>query len=196
LGGFWQPGYTYSDANHDGIIEPNEVQVGANKYLGNPIPAQEVSLAPAVTVFRYFRIRALFDNHAVVASYNATENARCTMTAAQQNCASLYNPHTPLWEQARNVADLLGTDAGFVENAAFWKWRELSITATAPLSWAHTVHVRTLAFTVGGHNLHTWTKFTGLDPEATFNGPDNYTNTNFFTQPLLQYWTGRIDVTF
>ena len=196
LAGFWQPSYTYSDANHDGIIEPNEVHVGANKFYGSPIPAQEVSIGPAVTVYRYFRIRALFDNHAVVTSYNSTENARCTMTAPQQNCASLYNPKTPLWEQARNVADLLGTDAGFMENASFWKWRELSVTATAPLTWAQKAHVRGLSFTLGGHNLKTWTKFTGIDPEVTFNGPDNYTNTNFFTQPLLEYWTGRIDVTF
>lgn len=196
LAGFWQPSVTYSDANHDGIIEPNEVQIGAPRYLGSPIPEQEVSVGPSIVIFRNVRIRALFDNHAVVASYNSTENARCTLTATSQNCAALYNPHAPLWEQARNIADLDGSDAGFIEDASFWKWRELAVTYSAPESWARFARARALSFTIGGHNLKTWTKFTGLDPETTFNGADNYTNTNFFTQPLLEYWTGRIDISF
>jgi hypothetical protein len=112
------------------------------------------------------------------------------------NCYSAYFANAPLAFQARNVADFLGTDAGFIENASFWKWRELTITATAPATWAHAFHLRALSATLGGHNLHTWTPFTGLDPEVTFFGQDNFITTNFFTQPLLTYWTGRINVTF
>jgi TonB-linked SusC/RagA family outer membrane protein len=197
LGGFWQNSFTYSDANHDGIIEPNEVTLAANaSYHGNPFPETEWTLGPSVTVFRYFRIGALFDFHGTVYNWNATENQRCTSVGGTANCYSAYFANAPLAFQARNVADFLGTDAGFIENASFWKWRELTITATAPNSWAHAFHLRALSATLGGHNLHTWTPFTGLDPEVTFFGQDNFITTNFFTQPLLTYWTGRINVTF
>jgi len=196
LGGFWQNTYTFSDANHDGIIEPGEVTLAANpSFVGNPFPQTQWSLGPSITVLRYFRVGALFDFHGVVFNYDGTENLRCSSLGGLANCFSAYSAKAPLAVQARNVADFLGSDAGFVQNASFWKWRELTITATAPNSWAHGLHVHNLSATLGGHNLHTWTPYTGLDPEATFFGQSNFLTTNFFTQPQLMYWTGRINVT-
>src|SRR5207248_1801254 len=54
----------------------------------------------------------------------------------------------------------------FVQNGSFWRLRELSATITAPERFAQRVGASALNLTVAGRNLHTWTKYKGLDPEA------------------------------
>jgi len=196
-GGFWQQTYTYNDANHDGIIEPNEITVSPNEsFRGEPFPGQLLSLNPTLLLFHHFRISTLFDNHAVVYTFNATLQFRCSLVNPFTNCQQAYDPHTSLKDQATVAADAVGSDAGFIQDAAFWKWRELSLTAFAPASWASYLHANSLSFTIAGRNLHTWTKYTGPDPETSFTGQANFTTTDFFTQPIVRYWTGRIDITF
>ena len=112
------------------------------------------------------------------------------------NCQWDYQKNTSIKNQQAVVGDFLGTDAGFIENAAFWKWREISLTMTAPDQWASSMHMRGVNFTIAGRNLHTWSPWQGSDPETNFNGSDNFTTTDFFTQPLVQTWIGRINIFF
>lgn len=196
LASFFQQSYTYSDKNHDGVITPDEVTVAtASTYKGNPFPNQLVSIAPSLTLFRYFKLSTLIDDRTVAYSFDGTRQFRCSLFQLR-NCQQDYDPKTPLKDQAVIAADAAGTDAGFIENAGFLKWRELSLTMTAPDRWASLAHVRALSFTVAGRNLRTWTKFKGVDPEVNFNGSDNFTVTDFFTQPLVRYWTGRVNISF
>jgi TonB-dependent starch-binding outer membrane protein SusC len=195
LAGYFQQQYTYSDLNHDGIIEPNEVKLAANAtYLGPSSPEQQLSFSPALTIFRYFRVATLIDSRNVVRAYNSTLSFKCDVRGFS-NCQYDYRGAT-LAQQAQVVANFLGSDAGFVENASFVKWRELSLTANAPDRWASTMRVRSLSFTLAARNLTTWTKYRGADPEILTNGADNFTGGEFFTQPLVRYWTGRFNITF
>jgi hypothetical protein len=60
--------------------------------------------------------------------------------------------------------------------------------------------VSALSFTIAGRNLRTWTKYTGADPEINSTpavaGSPQQAQSEFFTQPLIEYWTGRFDITF
>ncbi len=197
LGGFWQQAYTYADANKDGIIVPSEVTLAPTEtFRGNPFPETQLSLSPSLTVFRYFRVSTLFDHRGTSFTYNSTSQFRCSLVFPFTNCQAAFDPRTPLAAQAAVAADALGSDAGFLESTAFWKWRELSVTVSAPQDIASTLRLHSLAFTVAGRNLKTWTKYTGPDPETNFTGQARFDQTDFFTQPILQYWTGRFDLTF
>ena len=53
-----------------------------------------------------------------------------------------------------------------MEDASFFKLREISASYTLPERWAGAVGAQRATITVGGRNLHTWTDYTGLDPES------------------------------
>ena len=163
---------------------------------GNRDPAQFLSINPQLTVFKYFRISTLFDQQSDVVDYNISEELRCVDI---ENCQWDYDPHSSLKDQARIVAFDNGSQNGFLEDGSFWKWRELSVRATAPDEWTHRLRVTSLSFTVAGRNLRTWTKYTGVDPEVNYSGLTGaaaFAQQEFATQPLVRYWTGRFDITF
>jgi hypothetical protein len=89
-----------------------------------------------------------------------------------------------------------GTDAGYVEDASFWKLREVSLTVMAPKSMASRINASALSLTVAGRNLHTWTKYQGFDPELISAGGNNFATEDFLTMPPLRYFTVRLDVTW
>ena len=64
-----------------------------------------------------------------------------------------------------------GVDETCIEDGGFVKLREISVTYTIDAPWVQ----RSLGFTsidlrVAGRNLHTWTKYTGYDPETNLGG--------------------------
>lgn len=207
LGGYWQKPYTFADANGDGVLEVGdcpelggpggpgcEVQLGSEEvFLGTPFPKYEFSINTTFTLFRYFRLSGLLDRRSGFKLYNSTEQFRC---AVFTNCRAIQDPTAPIDQQARAIASMLGTDAGYMEDASFWKLREVSLTMTAPDAWSRRFGVNGLSLTVAGRNLHTWTNYTGLDPEINFTGAQNFTTADFLSQPPIRTWTARFNVTF
>jgi hypothetical protein len=54
----------------------------------------------------------------------------------------------------------------FASPATFAKLREVSLSYQLPTNWARRGGMNNAVFTVTGRNLHTWTNFTGIDPES------------------------------
>ena len=77
-------------------------------------------------------------------------------------CQDAFDPHTSLADQARIIASAMGSDAGFVEDASFWKLREVSVTVQAPDTWARRTGASRLSLTLAGRNLATWTELHGV----------------------------------
>ena len=48
----------------------------------------------------------------------------------------------------------------------FLRWRELSVTYTAPQTWAAKAGATDMQFTVSARNFALWTKYPGVDPEV------------------------------
>ena len=113
-------------------------------------------------------------------------------------CAANMDPHAPLAEQARFIAyRYYGSGYGYDEKADFIKWRELSITLAAPQRLADRLgFARNASVTFSGRNLHTWTNYTGLDPEVNEVGSSNLSQDEFNTQPPLRYYTVRLNFQF
>ena len=192
---FDRPILSFADANGDGLIGPDEVEVGDTAvFLGTPFPTREFSFNTDVTLMRWLRVSALLDYKGGHKLYNATEDFRC---AAVFVCNAIQNPAAPLDEQARAVADAVyGTVAGYMEDASFTKLRELSLTLTAPEAWRRPLGASALSLTLAGRNLKTWTDYTGLDPEVNYGGQLNFNTADFLTQPPVRYYIARVDVSF
>ena len=195
LGGFWQrPLLGYSDADNNGIITSGEVQLGESSvYLGNPMPREELTVNSGLTIRRNVRLSALLNYRGGFKVYNSTEQFRCAVIT---RCRTAFDPTAPLAEQARRIASMEGSDAGYIEDGSFWKLREAAVTLSAPERWASRLGRTALSLTIAGRNLATWTDYTGFDPELNFNGTSNFSTADFLTQPPVRYWTARVNASW
>jgi len=73
----------------------------------------------------------------------------------------------------------------FVEDGSFVKLRELAVTYTLDAAWLnHLVGFTSADIRFAGRNLHTWTKYSGLDPEASLGGAEFLTQGfDYFNSP-------------
>jgi TonB-linked SusC/RagA family outer membrane protein len=207
LGGFWDEPITFQDKNGDGIITrvncPNQAQVAGGPeceinvgkdatYLGNPFPTREWSITPRLTLFDWLQFGALIDHRGGFKIYNLTERFRCNFG----NCRAASDPNASLSAQAANLGQLMNTDAGYIEDGTFTKLREVSATLTAPRSLSERMKVQGATLTIAARNLHTWTNYTGFDPEVNSTPTGNFNTSDFLTQPPLRIWTARFNVAF
>jgi hypothetical protein len=183
----------YADANHDGVLSPAEVQLGTGQaFLGTPLPTEGAALTTALTWRRRIRVASLLEYRGGGSVLNDTEMMRCVWG----NCRARNDPTTPLRDQLAWAAWQAGSPAGWIERANFLKLRAVSVTLIAPAAWAQRVGGGEMTLTLAGRNLVTWTSYRGLDPEVTAAASQELSASDFFTQPLVRYWTARLDVSF
>jgi hypothetical protein len=165
----------WTDLNHDGIVELNEVSVDDSlSYVGSSQPTIMASLGTHLSLWHgVVTVGALFDYRGGFRILNTT--AFHVGVDAQADQAS-NDPHAPIWEQERDAAGILayssGLDgyappAGFYEDASYVRFRELSLTVALSDRLARLAHVKSLSITGAIRNLALWTPFTGGDPEVT-----------------------------
>jgi TonB-dependent starch-binding outer membrane protein SusC len=215
LGGYWDfKLVSFADKNGDGIISrvncptynntPNPQIVGGPAcevvlsdtavYLGNPLGRTELAVTPNVTLFNWLNIRALFDHRGGLTLNNSTEFFRCSASGAL--CQGIETKTASLLEQAKAISTRMGSRGAYMENANFTKLRELSFTVTLPQAFATSMKAGNASVTISGRNLHTWTNYTGLDPELNTSSSQNFNTADFLTQPPTKYWIGRVNLTF
>ena len=154
--GFWAVPYTFADANHDGVIEPDEITPGAPTYVGSTVPTHEASLASTVHLFkRSVHVSVLFDYRGgyVLPDQNSLYQG-LVFTARAQNVAG-----SSLSDQALATAALAGPGwpQGLADRVSAVRWRELSVTTALPVP-------RPVSVTLAVRNLALWTKYRG-DPD-------------------------------
>jgi len=154
---------------------------GLNSDLGKPTPDYTGAWGGTLTLFRNWRVYTLFEYKGGNYTYtcltcgfrNASTRARNTSASARVG-ATLQNPASTVdqrlaaaKEWVYSLAALTPYD-GLNQNspADFVRWRELSITYTAPNRFAARVGARDLALTLSGRNIALWTKYVGTDPEV------------------------------
>ena len=85
---------------------------------------------------------------------------------------------------------------GYIQTNSFTKLREVAVTLTLPKSLAARAGAGSANLTLAGRNLHTWTKYTGLDPEVNANAQSNFSTADFLTAPQVRYFTARLALSF
>lgn len=197
LNSYWLRAYAFDDADGNGIVTRNEITVGDTAvFIGPNLPVDEVALNTGIALFaRRLYVSAGFDYKGGHYQLNGTERIRCE---SRLNCDGLIDPAAPLWKQARVVAlreTAARTQYGFVESADFVRFRELSVTYEVPDNVAGRLGARRLSLTAAGRNLHVWTDYSGIDPEAGYFGGGDI-QTDFQTQAPPTYWTFRANLSF
>jgi len=222
-GAYFATPYTFNDANGDGKIVASEIKVDSSRFLivphtgvpvagrsldtlnvaflGPSLPTNTQTFSADLTIFRNLTFTTLFERRAGMKQLNETEYFRCINgTPGLGLCSARGNPNASLEDQARYLAAAvtIGTPFGYIEDATFVKWREMSVRLGAPESWGRrfpAIHGASLTF--AGRNLKTWTDYTGLDPEINETGANSQFNQGEFnTQPPVRYYTVRLDLSF
>jgi len=193
LYGWWdRPLLGFNDTNHDGIIEPGEVQVAAtSQFMGSTIPTRQLTLGGSAAVLGgVLTISTLLDHRG---GFVEPVNSLIYGCLFLSNCRAVNDPTAPLEDQARAVAAMGFNTGPYVVSGAFWRWRELSVTARLPARTARIIGARSMSVTVSGRNLALWTKFPGVDPEGSFN-PGTDVSGESLSAPPSRYLLLRVNL--
>ena len=140
------------------------------QFIGTPTPRTTGSIGNTFWIGKHLRLYGLVDFKRGHRVYNQNDALRCQGAAGAPLCRSNYYPleFDPVYlaEHVGSAAGL-GTIDQFFESGDFVKLRELSATVTVPQRFLRGVSAASI--TIAGRDLHTWTSFTGLDPEGNIN---------------------------
>lgn len=81
-----------------------------------------------------------------------------------------------------------------IQDGGYTKIRQVSLTYEIPKSLANKMKFAALSLTVFANNLHTWTKYDGVDPETSLSGPSNAQGMDFFNNPGIKNYGVRLNV--
>jgi hypothetical protein len=196
LFGLWGQTFTYSDKNGNNLIEANEVQYSDSAvFIGPTAPTHEFSLSPRLELLhRKLAIAAQFDHKDGMTKFYNTLRHRCQ---GGNSCPGLWDPTASLKDQAAAVADnQKSVYTGMFYNGEFTRFRELSISYQLPDALAAKIHSSRASLIGTGRNLHVWTAYPGIDPEATVGNADQRGNEEYFSTPPLRYFTLRLNLAF
>lgn len=186
----WLKPYHWADKNGDGILQVSEVIVDSARYSSGYNVARDIfSIQNGFDLFNHkVRINASFDYRGGGNTLDGTNNFDCPSNVPL-SCPETQDKNTPLWKQARAIAATYGTvigdtnsTTGVITNAVTeksglgyymslqaWKFRELSAVIQLPDMANHYLRsVNGSSIVFGVRNLHTWTQFSGVDPEVNF----------------------------
>jgi hypothetical protein len=151
-------------------------------YQGRAVPPVEGSFSSTVRFLQRFRFSTMVDFKTGYVKFDNNLRARCQVfrTCLENIEPEKYDPKVVAQMQTN------GTLVDFVINdAKYAKLRELSLSWDAPDTYLRRFGARGLSLSAALRNVHTWTKYTGPDPEDFFvsGGPGN--GSTFTDQSML-----------
>ena len=134
-------------------------------YLGRAIPPTEGSWTNTIRFLGNFRAYVMID---YATGYKRLDNNLRIRCQIFLTCLEYLQPDKTDPRQLVQMQSN-GTLRDFVINdSKYAKLREVSVSYDAPERFASRFGAHALSVTVSGRNLHTWTPYTGLDPESQF----------------------------
>jgi hypothetical protein len=175
-------------------VEGDQLTGDLAHYLGKPTPDWSGSFGGSVKFLSNFTVSTLFEyktgNYTINNLTDAFRNANALIGLNTPAAAEAERDYitggvdaggNPLNDGAVRLAALeqwvgellaLAPFPGLntIKQADFLRWREVSLTYSAPRTFVQGLGVRSLAFTVAGRNLAMWTVYDGVDPELNDGG--------------------------
>jgi hypothetical protein len=135
---------------------------------------------------RRLRLHALVDFKTGHRKFDLSTYGRCTTNA---RCRENFFPTE---FDARRIASI-STNGRLVDfaitDAGFAKLRELSAAYALPGRWAAMLRARSASVSLAGRELYTWTRYRGLEPEATYLGGTRGGNYGNYEQNMIPQLT-------
>ena len=146
---------------------PGTTNVQAPKvYFGHSLPTTEGAIT---STFRFSRFR-----YYVMADFqrgfNKLDNNLRIRCQLNSNCLETVFPERydpAIVAQVQNSGTLRNY---FIKPSSFTKLREMSLSYDAPERFASWMRAQSLSINATARNLHTWTTYTGIDPENSLGG--------------------------
>lgn len=157
------------------------------EFLGTDKPTFFGSVTADMTLFKRLTLSGMADWATGHLHENATRGFRIQFLTGDEYLRLVERPNggrTPAGDSLLNYVASLGSTAAYIEEADFLKIRELALTYALPDSWLSRFGLQSSTIRLAGRNLWTFTKYTGIDPETSWDGTDGFNNgSEFFTVP-------------
>lgn len=159
----------YLDVNGDGKI----TQAGDRTIVGN---SQPLFLAGLTNTFRYknFDLTVFLQSSYGNKIFNNTRaelELGTGFTGASSKLLDRWTPENTETDMHRAVEDPSPTLSDrFVEDGSYLRLKNLTFGYTLPATIATKAHIQNIRLYVSLQNWHTWTSYTGFDPEVSRNG--------------------------
>jgi TonB-linked SusC/RagA family outer membrane protein len=167
-----------SDDNKNGDV--------LDHFDGKPLPDFEGSFGGSITWRRNWRISTNFEyrggNYTISNLTSAFRTGsptnggnterRATVESIVQNPASTPQQRLDAAKEYWSSLNALSPYDGMNQQQPgdFLRWRELSLTYTAPNTWASRLGASEMTLTFAARNFMLWTKYPGVDPEVNLLG--------------------------
>jgi TonB-linked SusC/RagA family outer membrane protein len=136
-------------------------------FIGRSLPRFEGSVMPSLSFLERFKLNAMVDFKLDQYKWDHNERVRCALNlVCRENMFPLE--YDPVVIAAYQEADRFGEQ--YINDASFAKLREVSLSYNVPSSFAARLGASRAAVMLAARNLHTWTKWNGMEPEAMFLG--------------------------
>lgn len=162
-------------------------------YLGNTTPTFDGAVTSTLRIFKNLSIYGLVDFKTGYSKLDGNRRVRCWFFSL---CRINYFPQDFNPVEVAGVQNEIVSD--LISNAGFAKLREISATYELPEQWASRVGASRAAISLAGRNLHTWTHYKGLEPEASFEGGGRGTAGQWEQDviPQLAQFVATVNLTF
>lgn len=161
-------GQKYKDINGDGVI----TQAGDRVVISNE-PGFNAGLTNTFS-FKGFDLTVFLQASLGGKLYNANR-ANLELGTGYVNASSDFlnrwtptNTNTDVKAAFQDPAITISDR--FIEDASYYRLKNLSFGYTFPENWLTKVRLKQLRVYVSAQNAFTWTKYTGYDPEVSLNG--------------------------
>lgn len=176
------------------------------RVIGDPNPHWVGSLRNTLTLFRKLTVSGLVDIVHKQDVWNGTAGALAffgtpqftepyhgagvTETYAQYSGQPVAGPGAdkPVtfdesWFNSNIGSGFTGASSQFVEDGGFVKLRDISLSYTLDQPFVKRLGFSSIDVTVAGRNLHTWTNYSGIDPETNLTGQSIGRGLDYFNNP-------------
>jgi len=177
----------FDDINNDGSIDAADRVI-----IGSPHPKSWGGLTNELswhgfdlrTFLQFTQGHMIFNGislFALDAGYNYDNKFRRGLNRWQQAGDITSEPRASFDGLSGGVE----TSSRFFEDGSYWRLQEVTLGYRLPAGVANAIRLNNARLYVSGHNLHTWTAFTGYSPDVNFAGSSSNTTlgTEFYTYP-------------
>lgn len=193
-------GYLVNTSSPGALIKFVDANGNDQHVIGNVNPKFSWGLANNFR-FKNFSVYALFDGQHGGQVYNFTKQWMTQdWRQGDMNMAGVPDAEkVPATVFTGSLYNGLVASDYFVEDASFVKIRELSVSydlggRAMGIAGLNRI-ARGVKLALIGRNLHTWTNYTGFDPDVTAGGDFNF-RVDGFRYPNFRTLTGQVELTF
>jgi TonB-linked SusC/RagA family outer membrane protein len=158
----------FCDDGHGGATpcyNANGSVIAPKVYLGHSSPTFEGSWSNTIRFLDNFRFYAMLDAASGFRRLDNNIRIRCQLFHTCLEYVQPENTDPKLLAQYYSGGPLRDFT---INDAKYVKLREVSLSYDAPMNIAARAGAKSMSLTASARNLHTWSPYTGIDPESQF----------------------------